>query len=126
MTEILSPYRAALSAVLGAVALAYVGVITDDVVTSSELVGLILVGLGAFMTYLLPNAPGYKLVKLVTNALFQGLSLLLQYIDSGQDITTGMWVQLAIAVAVALGIVVLPNQPEPAVPSTAELPSSTV
>jgi hypothetical protein len=124
VTEIFTPYRAAISAVLGAVALAYVGVITDDVVTNSELVGLILVGLGTFMTYLLPNMPGYRLVKLLTNAAFQGLSLLIQYIDTGEHITTAMWAQLGIAVAVALGIVALPNDPEPAVPPTADLPAS--
>lgn len=125
MTEIFAPYRAAISAVLGAVALAYVSVITDDVVTSSELVGLFLVGVGSFMTYLLPNAPGYKWVKLFANAAFQGLSLLVQFIDTGQDITTAMWAQLVIAVAVALGIVVIPNDTEPAVPSTATTPGTS-
>lgn len=119
MIEALAPYRRFLAALFGAVATALVFATTDDVVTSEEVVMLATTAFGLMATYALPDTPVARTMKLVANAALNGLGLLAGWLAAGQEITTSMKLQLVVAVLTGLGILVVQNKPEPAVPPTA-------
>jgi hypothetical protein len=110
----MSAYSKSVTALLGAVATVLASALTDDVVTSAEFVQMTVAGLTAFAVYLLPNAPGFGAVKTFVAAALAGLNLVAGWLANGEEITNAMWVNVVIAVAVALGVFVLPNDREPA------------
>lgn len=110
----MAAYNKAVAALLGAVAVVLASALTDDHVTAAEFVQMTVAGLGAFSVYLVPNAPGYALAKTWTAAALAGLNLVAGWLANNQEITNAMWVNVAIAVAVALGVFILPNSQEPA------------
>lgn len=120
----MSAYRKALAALAGAALTFLVVAWTDNVIEPGEWVQALFLGLTAFAAYLVPNAPGYRYAKLYTSAALTGLGLLSGWLVSGQDITDAMWVTLLLQVGTVLGIFVVPNDPEPAVPPTAQQPAS--
>lgn len=109
----MSAYTKAVTALLGAVAVVVASALTDDHVTSAEFVQMTVAGLTAFAVYLTPNLPGYNLAKTWTAAALAGLNLVAGWLANNEHITNAMWVNVGIAVAVTLGVFVLPNQPEP-------------
>jgi hypothetical protein len=110
----MSAYSKSVTALLGAVATVLASALTDDVVTAAEFVQMTVAGLTAFAVYLLPNAPGFGAVKTFVAAALAGLNLVAGWLANGEEITNAMWVNVVIAVAVALGVFVLPNDREPA------------
>lgn len=110
----MSAYNKAFTALLGAVAVVLASALTDDVVTAAEFVQMTVAGLAAFAVYLTPNLPGYGAAKTVVAAALAGLNLVAGWLANGEEITNSMWVNVVIAVAVALGVFVLPNHREPA------------
>ncbi len=118
----MSAYSKALAALAGAVAVTLAAATSDDVVTSAEVAQLVVTGLAAFGVYLVPNAPGYKYAKAWTAAALAGVSLLAGWLANGQDITTAMWLNVGLAVGTSLGVLIVPNDPEAAIPSTAQTP----
>ena len=110
----MSAYRKAIAGLLGAVIVALVAATSDDTLTNAEIAQLSLSGLGAFGTYLLPNMPGYSTVKSLVNAAMAGLGLLAGWLAAGQEITTSMWLNFALAIGASLGVFIVPNEPEPA------------
>jgi hypothetical protein len=91
------------------IALAVVGVLvtalTDDVVTTSELVNVAIIGVGAVATYLVPNlpeGPGGFLKAVVAVALQSFLT---------DGITTAEWLQIAVAAFAGIGVYIVPNEP---------------
>jgi hypothetical protein len=109
----MSAYRKALAALFGAVVVTLAASLTDDVLTNAELAQVAVVALGAFGTYLVPNAPGYQTAKTFVSAALAGLGLLAGWLAAGQEITSSMWLNFALAVGTALGVFIVPNDPEP-------------
>lgn len=118
----MTAYSKALAALAGAVAVTLAAATSDDVVTSAEVAQLVVAALTAFGVYLVPNAPGYRYAKAWTAAALAGVSLLAGWLANGQDVTTAMWLNVAIAVGTSLGVFILPNDQEAPVPSTAQTP----
>lgn len=116
----MSAYRKALAALAGAALAFFATAYTDNAIEPGELAQMAFVALTAFATYLVPNAPGFKYAKLITSAALTGIGLLSGWLASGEEITDSMWVVLVIQVGTVLGIFVTPNEPEPAVPPTAQ------
>lgn len=107
-------YRKFLMALLGAVVVALAAATSDNQLTSAEIAQTVLAGLGMFSVYVLPNAPGYGVAKSLVAAASAGVGLLAGWLASGEEITTSMWLNFALAVGTALGVFLVPNDPEPA------------
>lgn len=106
-------YRKFLMAAAGAVAVALAAATSDDTLTSAEIAQTILAGLGVFSVYVLPNAPGYAFAKSLVAGGTAGLGLLTGWLAAGDKITSSMWLNFGIAVTAAMGVLILPNDPEP-------------
>lgn len=119
----MSAYRKALAALAGAALAFFATAYTDNVIEPGELAQMAFAALTAFAAYLVPNAPGFRYAKLLTSAALTGLGLLSGWVAAGETITDAMWVTLIIQVGTVLGIFVVPNDPEPAVPPTASQPA---
>lgn len=112
----MTAYSKFLTALFGAAIVTLAAAMSDDVLTSAEIAQVVLAGLGTFSVYVLPNAPGYGYVKSLVAAGTAGLGLLAGWLASGQEISNGMWLNLILAVGTALGVFLVPNDPEPAIP----------
>lgn len=103
-------YAKSLLYVLLAVAGVLVTALSDDTVTTSELVNLAVIGVGAVGVYLVPNLPtgvaqyGKTAVAFVTAALVAVLSFL------SDGITPSEWLQIAIAAFAGIGVYIVPNE----------------
>lgn len=106
----MSHYRKAIAAVLGAVVVTLASATSADGITNAELVQLVLLALGAFMAYLVPNAPGYTYAKTAVEAATAGLVLLGGYLANDMAMTTSLWLNVALAVGVSLGVFIVPNE----------------
>lgn len=106
-------YRKFLMAAAGAVMVVIAASTSDNVFTTAEIAQAILAGLAPFGVYVLPNAVGYRFIKSLVAGASAGFGLLAGWLAAGDTITTSMWVNLAIAVATALGVFIVPNDPEP-------------
>lgn len=106
-------YRKFVTALLGAVVVTLAAASSDDVITSAEVAQITLAALGTFGVYVLPNAPGYSTLKTFVAAATAGVGLLAGWLATGQEITNSMWLNLALAVGTALGVFIVPNDPEP-------------
>ncbi|WP_336642351.1 hypothetical protein [Microbacterium sp. MMO-56] len=108
-------YAKSLLYVLLAVAGVLVTALSDDTVTTSELVNLAVIGVGAVGVYLVPNLPngvaqyGKTAVAFVTAALVALLSFL------SDGITPSEWLQIAIAAFAGIGVYIVPNEKPSAV-----------
>lgn len=121
----LLPYRRALMALLGAVLLSLHGFYSDDVLTGGETMQALFAGLGAFGVYALPDAPGYRFVKPIVMAVAGALNILIAATNAGEPYSTELWLNVGITVLTVLGIITVQNDPEPAVPPTANTVSSS-
>jgi len=108
----MSMYRKAISALLGAVIVTLAAATSAGGIDQAELVQLVLVATGAFAAYLVPNAPGYSYAKSITSAITAGLSLVAGYLANGQEMTNSLWLNVALAAGVSLGVFIVPNDPE--------------
>jgi hypothetical protein len=123
MIQALAPYRRFIAALVGAVATSLVFATTDNVITSPEVVMLATTAFGLMATYALPDTPVARYMKLAANAALNALGLLGGWLAADQEITTSMKLQLVVAVLTGLGLIVVSNDPEPAVPPTADMPA---
>lgn len=108
----MAAYRKFLMALAGAVVVALAAATSDDVLTNAEIAQVILAALAPFSVYVLPNAPGYGVVKSFVAAATAGVGLLAGWLANGDKITTSMWLNFALAVGTALGVFVVANEPE--------------
>lgn len=98
------------------IALAVVGVLVtalaDDIITTSELVNVGIIGVGAIATYLVPNLPegpgGF--LKAAVAFLAAALVALQSFLTDG--ITTSEWLQIAVAAFAGIGVYIIPNEPK--------------
>jgi len=103
-------YSKFLTALFGAVIVALAAATSDSVLTSAEIAQVVLAGLGTFAVYVLPNAPGYSAAKTVVSGALAGVGLLAGWLAAGDEITTSMWLNFALAVGTAVGVFIVPNR----------------
>ncbi len=98
------------------VALAVVGVLvtalSDDVVSTAELVNIAIIGVGALGVYLVPNLPQNvaKYGKTIVAFIAAALVALNSFLDGG--ITASEWLQIAVAAFAGIGVFIIPNEPK--------------
>lgn len=97
------------------IALAVVGVLvtalTDDLITVDELVNIGIIGVGAIVTYLVPNLPEGvgRYAKVIVTFVIAALVALQSFLTDG--VTTTEWLQIAVAAFAGIGVYVTPNEP---------------
>jgi peptidoglycan/LPS O-acetylase OafA/YrhL len=122
--RLISPYRKALLYALGAVIIGFQSYATDDIFTPAEIMQSFLAGLGLFLVYVLPEAPGAKYVKAGVGLIVAAAQIVVAALEAGEPLDSSLWVNVAVAIVAALGLVPMENEPEPAVPPTAGLPAT--
>lgn len=123
-SNLLTPYRRAIMAFVGALLVAFQGYLSDGGLVGAEIMQSMLAGLGAFMLYVLPDAPGFKYVKPAVLAISSALQLLVAANEAGEPYDDRLWLNVVISVLTLLGVIVVHNEPEPAIPPTADTVSS--
>lgn len=103
-------YAKSLLYVLLAVAGVLVTALTDNVVTTPELVNVGIIGVGAVGVYVVPNAPEGTARFLKTAVAFVAAALvaLASFLTDG--ITASEWLQIAIAAFAGIGVYIIPNE----------------
>lgn len=119
----LSHYRSYLSALAGLVLVTLASAAGDGGVTSAELVQMVILAAGMVTVYVLPNAPGFAHVKTAAEAITAGFVLIGGYLANDLEMTTSLWLNVAIAVGASLGILILPSVPPPPHPDAVEVTS---
>jgi hypothetical protein len=95
------------------VALALIGfaitAVADNVITTEELLNGLVVVLGAFVVYLIPNLPAgvAKYSKAIVAFGIAGVVALLSFLSGG--VTLAEWLQVIVAAAAGVGVVIVPN-----------------
>jgi hypothetical protein len=118
----LAYYRKAFLAALAVVASTFLVVAQDDLITAIEIVNLVLAGLGAFVLYVTPEAPGHAVTKAIILALTAALQFVASAIEAGDfDLDATVWGQI-IATAVAAVLAAVIPQPSLPPPSNAGAP----
>jgi hypothetical protein len=105
-------YAKSLTAVFGAVAVAVASAWTDNTITHPEWVMIAVAGFTAFQVYITANVglPLWDKAKAITAGALAGLGLLGGYLANGENMTNALWLNVAIAAAVAAGVFAVPNQ----------------
>lgn len=108
-------FVAEITAAVGAAAVA--GLTTDGVVTASEWVNVVIMGLGAVTVYGAANIPaGIWIYAKGILAAATAITVLLQSILTG-GATLAEWIQFGLAALGALGVTGVPNKPKTGVSS---------
>lgn len=123
--RIIAPYHKAILYSIGAVIVAFQSYATNDVFTPAEILQTMLAGLGVFLVYMLPEAPGAKHVKAGVGLIIVAGQVLVAALEAGEPLDGSLWVNVLVAIVTAMGLVPNINEPEPAVPSTAGLPATS-
>lgn len=99
-------YSKAVVAVVGAVAAAIASYWTDSVITNPEWVQIAVAGFTAFEVFLVGNLgiPIWNASKFITALALGGLNMLAGYLANGQEMSGPLWLNVAIAAAVAAGV----------------------
>lgn len=103
-------YAKSLLYVLLAVAGVLVTALTDNVVTTPELVNVAIIGVGAVGIYVVPNAPEgvARFMKTAVAFVAAALVALASFLSDG--ITTSEWLQIAVAAFAGIGVYIIPNE----------------
>lgn len=104
-------YAKSLLYVLLAVAGVLVTALTDNIVTTPELVNVGIIGVGAVGIYVVPNAPegAARFLKTAVAFIAAALVALASFLSDG--ITTSEWLQIAVAAFAGIGVYIIPNEP---------------
>ncbi|GAA2022641.1 hypothetical protein WDZ16_12860 [Pseudokineococcus marinus] len=105
-----SNYAKAVASIIGAVLVVLVAALADNTVTTVELINVGIALVSAVVVYLVPNleAGWRRYAKLAAAAIAAGLqALAVAVLGDGVDLSA--WLQVAIAVLTAAGVVILPN-----------------
>lgn len=104
-------YAKSLLYVLLAIAGVLVTALTDNVVTTPELVNVGIIGVGAVGIYVVPNAPegAARFMKTAVAFVVAALVALASFLTDG--ITTSEWLQIAVAAFAGIGVYIIPNEP---------------
>jgi hypothetical protein len=109
----MSAYSKALTAVVGAVVMAVASAMTDDTISHPEWVMIAVAGFTAFQVFVTANVglPLWNYSKSITAGALAGLGLLGGYLANGEHMSNALWLNVAIAAAVAAGVFAVPNGP---------------
>lgn len=104
-------YAKSLLYVLLAIAGVLVTALTDNIVTTPELVNVGIIGVGAVGVYVVPNAPegAARFLKTAVAFVAAALVALASFLTDG--ITTAEWLQIAVAAFAGIGVYIIPNEP---------------
>lgn len=91
---------AALAAILAGV---LPGLIVDQPLGLSGILNIVALAAGAVQVYNATNIPGWNLAKLIASVVTAGVVVAISALSDG-SITPGEWVQVATAVAAAVGV----------------------
>lgn len=106
-------YAKALAAVVATVMSGVIAALTGDAVISpTEWINVAILAAGALAVFTAPNVPGATVTKAVLAVITAVLTLAVNLIVGGIDMTE--WLQLGMAALGALGIYAVPNSPQPA------------
>lgn len=104
-------YAKALAAIVATVLSGVVAALTGDgAVDVQEWVNVVLLAAGAAAVFTAPNVPGARVTKAVLAVLTAVLTLAVNLITGGLDVTE--WLQLGVAALGALGVYAVPNRGE--------------
>jgi len=108
----MSGYSKAVTAVVGAIVMAVASAMTDDTISHPEWVMIAVAGFTAFQVFVTANVglPLWDKAKAVTAGALAGLGLLGGYLANGEHMTNALWLNVAIAAAVAAGVWAVPNR----------------
>lgn len=104
-------YAKSLLYVLLAIAGVLVTALTDNVVTTPELVNVGIIGVGAVGVYVVPNAPegAARFLKTAVAFVAAALVALASFLSDG--ITPAEWLHIAVAAFAGIGVYIIPNEP---------------
>lgn len=100
--EGLKPYLPSLGMALAAVVGVFVTAATDNVLTGDEIGNLLLAGLGAFLTYVVPRLRSARWLKPATAALIAGLQFAVSVWADG--VSMSEWGMIVLTILGALGV----------------------
>lgn len=103
-------YAKSLLYVLLAIAGVLVTALTDNVVTTAELVNVGIIGVGAVGIYVVPNAPEGAARFMKTGVAFVAAALVALASFLSDGITTSEWLQIAVAAFAGIGVYIIPNE----------------
>jgi hypothetical protein len=101
-------YAKAIIAVLLAVAMTAYTYFNDNHLSTYEIVLILIAGVTAISVYIVPLVPEWPWVKTAIGAILAALSVFTTITVNGASINTQGWIEVAIAVATALGIGIAP------------------
>lgn len=108
----LTHYAKYLAAVATVIVAGAGAALADNTITTAETVNLAIIGLGAVLTYVVPNLETGvgRYAKMLVQAFTAGAVLLQSSLIDG--VTAGEWLQVAAAVLGTFTVYALPNYPE--------------
>jgi hypothetical protein len=85
--------------------------LTDNALSTEEIINLVIIVLGAIGVYAVPNFPEgvAKVAKTVIAFLTAGTVALASFLTGG--VTISEWMQIIIAAFTAIGVYIIPNEP---------------
>lgn len=108
MNSTLKQYLPAVGSVVVVLLTALVAAFTDDRVTVPELVVVVIAGLNALLTYIVPNVPGAPWLKIVVTAVLAAVNALQGYLTDG--LTTREILLVLVAGIGSTGVVAATNR----------------
>ncbi|UDL15952.1 membrane protein [Microbacterium phage Pumpernickel] len=108
----ISHYAKAITYIAMAALTFLVTALTDNALSTEEILNLVVIVLGAVGVYLVPNFPeGFaKIAKTGIAFLTAGVVAALSFLTGGIEVTE--WLQIIIAAFAAVGVYIIPNGPE--------------
>jgi hypothetical protein len=108
----MSTYAKAILSIIAAGIGILVAAVSDEVVTTAELVNVGIAVVAAVGVYAVPNVPAGPARYLKTGVALLGavLAAIASFLTDG--ITSSEWLQIALAGLAAVGVYVVPNTPE--------------
>lgn len=103
-------YAKSLLYVLLAIAGVLVTALADSVVTTSELINVGIIGVGAVGVYVVPNSPEGVARFLKTAVAFVAAALVALASFLSDGITASEWLQIAVAAFAGIGVYIIPNE----------------
>ncbi len=118
---VLSHYSKAITYIAMAALTFLVTALTDNVLSTEEILNLVVIVLGAVGVYLIPNFPeGFaKIAKTGVAFLTAAVVAALSFLTGGIEVTE--WLQIVLAAFAAVGVYIIPNGPKEPVATPVEV-----
>lgn len=105
----LAVYAKALVYVALAIVSVAITALSDDVISTEEILNAVVIALGALVVYVVPNMPEgvARYSKGIAAFATAGVVALISFLSGG--VTVSEWLQVAVAAAAGVGVVLTPN-----------------